>query len=347
MFSYRTILRPLLTAGAVALCTTAALAVDNPTVPYQATVSSPTALLLEAPGQEDAVAAALSQQDTLVLLSRADADGWYSAAVQLDEDTVATGYISAGDVTVQSLGQVTILTDDAVLRSESTEDSDQVTTLGQGACLQVCGYSDGWFLVQAKGETGYVPLSDVSCDVVTTSDLKVRSEPDGDSQVLEVLDQGESLTPLDAQEEWYLVSYEGQEGYISSDYVAPADADQYTVENPAQSSGEAVLEYAQQFLGNRYVWGGTSLTNGCDCSGYVMQIYAQFGVSLPHSSAAIRNYGTKVSYSDIQVGDVVCYSGHVGIYAGDGQIINALNSRKGICYTNVKYAPIVTIRRML
>ena len=113
------------------------------------------------------------------------------------------------------------------------------------------------------------------------------------------------------------------------------------------SDGEAVVAYAEQFLGNRYVWGGTSLTNGCDCSGYVMQVYANFGVSLPHSSASIRSYGTKVSYDEMQPGDVVCYSGHVGIYAGDGQIINALNTRKGICYTSVNFAPIVSIRRLV
>lgn len=346
MFPLRKLIRTLLVTGSIALCAGNALAADGPTVPCQATVSSPSAVLLEAPGKEDSVAASLEQRDSLVLLTREE-DGWYSAAYEADEDTVATGYISAEDVSLQTLGQVTILTQDAALLETAELDSEAVTSLGQGANLQVYGYCDGWFFVSAKGESGYVPLSDVSCEVVTTSSLKLRSEPSKSGEVLEVLDKDVSLTPLDAEEEWYLVTYDGQEGYVSSDYVTPKDAEQYTVENPAVTGGEAVLAYAQQFLGNRYVWGGTSLTNGCDCSGYVMQIYAQFGVSLPHSSAAIRNYGTKVSYSDIEVGDVVCYSGHVGIYAGDGQIINALNSRAGICYTNVNYAPIVTIRRML
>lgn len=347
MFPVRKLIRTMLVTGTVALCTSAALAAEGPTVPVQATVSAPFAVLLEAPGADDSVSASLVQGDALVLLSLADENGWCSAAYQVDEDTVATGYIPAEDVSIETLGQVSILTEDAALLEETEQESDEVTSLGEGAHLQVYGYQDGWFLVGAKGETGYVPLSDVSCEVVTTSKLKLRTEPDTDGEVLDVLDKDATVTPLDAEEDWYLVSYDGQEGYISSEYVVPVDAESFSVENPALSSGEAVLAYAQQFLGNPYVWGGTSLTNGCDCSGYVMQIYAQFGVSLPHSSAAIRNYGTKVSYDDMQVGDVVCYNGHVGIYAGDGQIINALNKRAGICYTNVNYSPIVTIRRML
>ena len=119
-----------------------------------------------------------------------------------------------------------------------------------------------------------------------------------------------------------------------------------SVSAPSGSSGSSIVSYAAQFVGNRYVYGGTSLTNGCDCSGFVMSVFAQFGVSLPHSSSAIRSCGTGVSVSDMQPGDVVCYSGHVGIYAGNGQIVNALNSRAGITYTNVNYAPIVAVRRM-
>ena len=348
MFPVRKLIRTLVFTGAVAaLCTGTALAADASAIPYEATVSAPTASLLEAPEAGSAVAVSLENGDNLVLLSEDDGSGWLSAAYEAGEDEVYTGYISSDDVCVQALGRVSILTEDASLLEDADEDSEALTALGQGASLEVLGYSDGWFYVEAKGVTGYVPLSDVGCEVVTTSKLKLRSEPGKDGEVLEVLDKGILLTPLDAEEEWYQISYDGQEGYISSEYVEPSEADSFTVENPAMTDGEAVLAYAQQFLGNRYVWGGTSLTNGCDCSGYVMQIYAQFGVSLPHSSAAIRNHGTKVSYSEIEVGDVVCYSGHVGIYAGNGQIINALNSRAGICYTNVNYAPIVTIRRML
>ena len=94
------------------------------------------------------------------------------------------------------------------------------------------------------------------------------------------------------------------------------------------------------------MWAGTSLTNGCDCSGFVMSVYAHFGVSLPHSSYSLRSVGTGVSESEIQLGDIICYEGHVGIYAGNGTMVNALNSRYGITYTNIHYKEIVCIRRI-
>lgn len=114
----------------------------------------------------------------------------------------------------------------------------------------------------------------------------------------------------------------------------------------SSASNSSVLSYASQFVGNPYVYGGTSLTNGCDCSGFVMQVFAKYGVSLPHSSAAIRGYGRSVSYSEMQPGDVVCYDGHVGIYAGGGQLLSALNKANGITYNSVNYKKIITIRRM-
>jgi len=113
-----------------------------------------------------------------------------------------------------------------------------------------------------------------------------------------------------------------------------------------EAKGQAVLEYARQFLGNPYVYGGTSLTRGTDCSGFVKGVYAHFGISMPRSSYYMRNAGYEVSYSEILPGDVICYSGHVGIYAGNGKIINAIDESRGIGYSNARYASIITIRRM-
>lgn len=113
------------------------------------------------------------------------------------------------------------------------------------------------------------------------------------------------------------------------------------------SNGQAVVNYAMQFLGNPYVYGGNSLTNGTDCSGFVKGVYAAFGISLPRTSAEQRHVGYGVSLSDIQPGDIVCYSGHVGIYTGNNTIIHASNERTGITLTSpVTYRKVLAVRRI-
>lgn len=103
----------------------------------------------------------------------------------------------------------------------------------------------------------------------------------------------------------------------------------------SSTSGSNVVAYAKKFLGNPYVWGGTSLTNGCDCSGFVMSVYSHFGYSLPHSSSALAGVGTAVSKSDLQVGDIVCFTGHVGIYIGGNKMIHASTPKTGIIISSL------------
>lgn len=112
-------------------------------------------------------------------------------------------------------------------------------------------------------------------------------------------------------------------------------------------SGQDVVNYALQFVGNPYVWGGTSLTNGADCSGFVMSVFGHFGISLPHSSYALRSCGRAVSYSNAQPGDLICYSGHVAIYIGGGRIVGAQSSAVGIATQNATYRTILAVRRVL
>ena len=111
-------------------------------------------------------------------------------------------------------------------------------------------------------------------------------------------------------------------------------------------TGEDIVEFALQFVGNRYVYGGTSLTNGTDCSGFVMRIYEAYGVSLPRTSYQQRSVGYEVSATEIQPGDIVCYSGHVAIYIGNGQIVHASTSKTGIIVSNATYRQPLCVRRI-
>lgn len=123
-------------------------------------------------------------------------------------------------------------------------------------------------------------------------------------------------------------------------------------EKPKPSSsgggkGQQIADFACQFIGNPYVAGGTSLTNGADCSGFVMSVFKEYGISLPRSSYAQSTYGKEVSYSDAKPGDVIYYGGHVGIYIGDGKIVHASTERTGIKITAATYRNIITVRRIV
>ena len=138
------------------------------------------------------------------------------------------------------------------------------------------------------------------------------------------------------------VEYDEYGNVIDSDNTVDPD----TVDTSSSGSGSSIVDYATQFVGNPYVWGGTSLTSGADCSGFTQSVYAQFGYSLPRTSYDQQNWGTEVSYADAQPGDLICYGGHVAIYMGNGQIVHASNSRDGIKISNdATYRTILSVRR--
>ena len=143
------------------------------------------------------------------------------------------------------------------------------------------------------------------------------------------------------------VTEKTEEPAIDIDQPSTQEIQEDIVEIPQVSTGEQVVAYASQFVGNPYVYGGTSLTNGADCSGFVMSVYQAFGISLPHSSSALRSVGYGVSLDAIQPGVIVCYSGHVGIYAGNNTLLHASSPSTGIKYTSpVTYREILAIRRI-
>lgn len=219
---------------------------------------------------------------------------------------------------------------------------------------------------------------------VTTETLRVRQEATTDSSILGLVPLGEELIVLEETDTFAKVDIEEGAGWVSKDYIelrtdytyaesreeeqarlakeeearraaqraAEAKAQKQAVQavvgtGAGSASGNAVAGFASQFVGNPYVYGGTSLTNGADCSGFVMSVYANFGVGLPHSSSAMRGVGYGVSLADAQPGDIICYSGHVGIYVGNNTIVHASTAKTGIKFTSpVTYKNVLAVRRI-
>ena len=201
--------------------------------------------------------------------------------------------------------------------------------------------------MRKKTEKTAIQIAEVTADC-----LNVRKGQGTDTQIIGQLEQGaKKKIEEKPQNGWIPIEYYGGRAYISDDYVTIKEKYD-TVESEekkgtVEERGKRVVAYAKQFLGNPYVWGGTSLTNGADCSGFVQSVYAHFGVNLPRTSSEMRSAGRGVSYSEALPGDIICYDGHVGIYMGDGQIVNAINSRKGIGILPATYKGILTVRRLL
>ncbi len=250
----------------------------------------------------------------------------------------------------------------------------------------VTGYVKAEYCVTGEAAVSLAKEVSTRFATVNTETLKVRKEPGTDAEVLTLVPYREELVVSEETEDWVKVDAAEGTGWVSSDYVilsrefveAESKAEEearlareaeqrrkarqaaakssnkseskvtYTVNSDSGNEmGRAVAEYALQFVGNPYVYGGTSLTKGADCSGFVMSVYANFGVSLPHSSAADRKQGYAVDgLANAQPGDLICYSGHVALYIGDGQIVHAANSKKGIIVSRADYKKILAIRRI-
>ena len=287
-------------------------------------------------------------------------NGWYIVECNGAVGYIETSRIDVGDIySTPSLGTV-VSDSDLPLMETASVDASVLTALPAGT---VCGYEasdiDGWYKISFDGQTGYVDsqyivesesASTFYAQVITETATVLSGAGSIFTQVGE-LSGGTVVEVNGIQNGWYQIELNDQICFIrpvdatitsSSGYEDP----NYPATDVEISNGSSVVEYANQFLGNPYVWGGTSLTNGADCSGFVLSVYANFGYSLPHSSTAMRNCGYAVNYGDMQPGDIVCYDHHVGIYAGNGVIINALNSSSGITYTNVNYKEILAIRRV-
>ena len=176
---------------------------------------------------------------------------------------------------------------------------------------------------------------------------KLRTAKSKRSKTIKKLSVGTKVTVLSTSGSWRKIKVGNKTGYALKKYVyISTNAPKLT--GSTYNKGQTVASFAQRFVGNPYVWGGTSLTSGADCSGFVQSVYANFGVSLPRTSYEQQNAGYEVSYADAQPGDLICYGGHVAIYMGNGQIVHASNARDGIKVSdNAAYRTITSVRRLV
>ena len=218
------------------------------------------------------------------------------------------------------------------IRSEPTTESEWVGKLYPDYAAKILGPVGEWTKVQSGEVTGYVYSEYI---IIGNSAEQKAQEMVQNS---ETENQEEVFTYAESKEEEEArLAKEAEEAAIRAQEEAAARA----------GTGQQIVDFACQFIGNPYVWGGTSLTNGADCSGFVQSVFAHFGVSLPRTTWDMEHVGTPVSYDQAMPGDIILYSGHVGIYMGDGQIVNAINSARGIGILPATYSSIVTVRRLI
>lgn len=264
------------------------------------------------------------------------------------------------------------------------ERGDAWTKIESGS---VSGYVANEFLLFGDDAGAYITENYKYCATVEVPALNVRQDASTESACIGSVTGGQELDILGETDEWVQIQYsEDTVGYVAKEFVnvgwnyptamtleeeqemiqaalAKQAAAQTTRSTGSSSEiatlppvntsaeglalGQQIAGYACQFLGNPYVYGGSSLTNGTDCSGFTMAVYAQFGYSLSHSSGVQMGQGTPVSLDAVQPGDIICYSGHVGLYIGGGQIVHASTESTGIIISNMYYTTPIGARRIV
>lgn len=258
------------------------------------------------------------------------------------------------------------------IRAIAAEDGKLIGKLPKNAACEVLDDDGTWAHIKSGKVEGYVSMEYLFTGIsakrkaeelavtvarVTTDSLKVRAEASTESEVITLVPNGEELEVVSVEGDWVKVYLDDEEVFVSADYVEVSSELSTAITMTELLYGQGVsdirvdvCQYAKEFLGNPYVWGGTSLTNGADCSGYVLGIFKHFGVKLPRTSREQANYGTPIKVADAKPGDLIFYGNgktinHVAIYIGGGQVIHASSPKTGIRISNVSYrSPIKAVR---
>lgn len=262
---------------------------------------------------------------------------------------------------------------DTYIYENSLETEEWIGKLYENSIVTIISVENGWAEIVSGNVYGFVKLEYLSTlndsreleekeavtwAIIDTDWLNIRVGPGVEYEVADTLSRGTELLKVgETNDTWQMVEIEDEIYYVSKDYIieetrysyakSKEEIDEEIAKQESLENGQNVVDYALQFVGNPYVWGGTDLINGADCSGFVQSVYDYFDIALPRTSYEQRTIGEEVSYSEIQVGDIICYDGHVGIYIGSDQIVNAIGTNYGIGISSAVNKTIVTIRRVI
>lgn len=274
----------------------------------------------------------------------------------------------------KNLGVCKVESGNLNVREAATTDSKMVGKMPKNAACEIIATEGDWYQISSGEITGYVKAEYIvtgdeakaiaeelvrTVAISLTDSLNVRIEPNTECGIITTVSTGEELEYVETLDGWIKVAIDSDEGYVSADYVEVKDVLPRALTMTEARYGVGVsdvrvdlVEYACQFVGNPYVWGGTSLTKGADCSGFVLSVFKNYGYTLPHYSVSQSQMGTKISESELLPGDLVFYSNgsrinHVAIYIGGGQVVHASSPKTGIRISGYKYRTPVKYVRIL
>ncbi|NLZ80665.1 MAG: C40 family peptidase [Clostridiales bacterium] len=310
------------------------------------------------------------------------ADPAAGAAVVLEQyysnvKSIATKELSENGITTKSKGTISVVDGysrlgvanvDTFLNIRETPESGKIIgKLPNNAGCEILEELNGWYLIESGEVKGYVSSEYIitgdaanvkaleqikNVATVTADALFLREEANTDSSILEILGNSEKLEVIEVLDEWAKIVIDSTEGYVSTEYIAIAKElptamtlSQIQYGMDISTMRIDMVTFAQEFVGNPYVYGGNSLTKGTDCSGFTKLIYQKYGYNIPRTATTQYNYGTKINVSNLKPGDLVIYGErkieHVGMYIGNNRVVHASSARTGIKYSNLNYRNII------